>query len=115
MLTKILKACSLGVIAFWLVTLGWLLSECYGTGYDAPMWEWGFYGTDHWRALTTVESCMSWDVHKIAGENGVRVWWNMPVLGILLWWLGSLLPRPSKARYSEAEIQDIRDKARRRL
>ena len=32
MLTKILKACLLGVIAFWLVTLGWLASECYGTG-----------------------------------------------------------------------------------
>lgn len=115
MLTRTLKACSLGVIGFWLVTLGWLLSECYGTGYDAPIWEWGFYGTDHWRALTTVESCMSWDVHKVAGDHGVRVWWNMPVLGILLWRLATLLPRHRQERYTKAEIQDIRDKARARL
>ena len=115
MLTKILKACSFGVIAFWLVTLGWLLSECYCTGYDGPMWEWQYLGVDHWKALTTIESCMSWDVHKIAGEGGVRVWWNMPVLGVLLWWLAALLPRRQRERYTEAEIQDIRGKARPRL
>ena len=40
-----------------------------------------------------MESCMSWDVHKIAGENGVRAWWNIPLMGVLLWWL-AILGRP---------------------
>ena len=79
------------------------------------MWDWQCLGVDHWKALTTIESCMSWNVHMVAGEDGVRIWWNMPLLGILLWWLVPLLSRRYKARFAEAGIQDTRDKARRRL
>ena len=91
--TKILNASSLVVLAVWLVSLGYLVGECYSTGYDRPIWEWQYLGVDHWKALNTMESCMSWDVHKIAGENGVRAWWNIPLMGVLLWWL-AILGRP---------------------
>ena len=114
-MTLILKTLSVSVLAFWLVSLGYLAGECYGTGYDGTIWEWQYLGVDHWTAFSTIESCMSWEVSTVVGEDGVRMWWNMPLLGVLLWWLGSLLSRPSKTRYSESEIQDIRDKARRSL
>ena len=110
--TKILNASSLVVLAFWLVSLGYLVGECYSTGYDRPIWEWHYLGVDHWKALNTMESCMSWDVHKIAGEDGVRVWWNMPVLGILLWWLGSLISMSPYRRYADDDVAAVREKAR---
>ena len=45
--TKILNASSLVVLAFWLVSLGYLVGECYSTGYDRPIWEWQYLGVDH--------------------------------------------------------------------
>ena len=129
----ILKTLSVSVLAFWLASLGYLVGECYGTGYDGPMWEWQYLGVDHWKALTTIESCMSWDVYKVAGQTGVRIWWNMPLLGILLWSLASLLNRRTHfsggddphdryeralhrhRRYGELDKQEIRARAKRRL
>jgi hypothetical protein len=97
------------------------------------MWEWQYLGVDHWKALTNIESCMSWDVYKVAGQKGVRIWWNMPLLGILLWSLASLLNRRTHfsggdnphdryeralrrhRRYGELHKQEIRERAKRRL
>lgn len=115
MLIKILKACSLCVIAFWLVTLGWLASDCHGQWYGGPIWEWQAIGVDNWETFTTLESCISEEVYQVGGEGSPRVFWNLPLMGILPWWLATLLPRHRQERYTKAEIQDIRDKARARL
>ena len=89
-LTPILKTASVIVLVFWLASLGYLLSVCYGAGYDGPVWEWAYLGVDHWTAFSDIESCMSWEVLTWVGLNRVYLWWNMPLLVILLWWLGSL-------------------------
>ena len=36
---------------------------------------------------------MSWEVSTVTGVDRVRLWWNMPTLGVLLWWIGHLLNR----------------------
>ena len=126
-LPLILKTASVVVLVFSLASFGYLLSVCYGAGYDGPVWEWTYLGINHWTAFSTIESCMSWEVSTVVGVDRVRLWWNMPTLGVLLWWLGHLLNRKriwkrrfdgaerKRRRYTGAEIRDIRDKARRRL
>ena len=126
-LPLILKIAAVVVLVFSLASLGYLLSVCYGAGYNGPIWKWKYLGADHWTAFSTIESCMSWEVSSLVGVDRVRLWWNMPTLGVLLWWLGHLLNRQriwksrfdgaerKRRRYTGAEIQDIRDKARRRL
>ena len=126
-LELILKTAAVVVLVFSLASLGYLLSVCYGAGYNGPVWKWTYLGADHWTAFSTIESCMSWEVSRLVGVDRVRLWWNMPTLGVLLWWLGHLLNRQriwksrfdgaerKRRRYAGAEIQDIRDKARRRL
>lgn len=126
-LPLILKIAAVVVLVFSLASLGYLLSVCYGAGYDGPVWEWTYLSADHWTAFSPIESCMSWEVSTLIGVDRVRLWWNMPTLGVLLWWLGHLLNRQriwkrrfdgaerKRRRYAGAEIQDIRDKARRRL
>lgn len=126
-LELILKIAAVVVLVFSLASLGYLLSVCYGAGYDGPVWEWTYLGVDHWTAFSTIESCMSSEVSTVVGVDRVHLWWNMPTLGVLLWWLGHLLNRQriwksrfdraerKRRRYTGAEIRDIRDKARRRL
>ena len=126
-LELILRIAAVLVLVFSLASLGYLLSVCCGAGYDGPVWQWTYLGVDHWTALSTIESCMSWEISIVVGVDRVRLWWNMPTLGVLLWWLGHLLNRQrswksrfdraerKRRRYARAEIQDIRDKARRRL
>ena len=115
MLTKILKACSLGVIAFWLVTLVWLASDCHGQWYGGPIWEWQVVGVDNWETFTTLESCISQEVYQVGGEGAPRVFWNLPLMGILLWWLGSLIAMRPYRRYSDDDVAAVREKARRKL
>ena len=126
-LELILKTAAVVVLAFSLTSLGYLLSVCYGAGYDGPVWEWKYLGVDHWTAFSATESCMSSEVSTLVGMDRVHLWWNMPTLGVFLWWLGHLLNRQriwkrrferaerTRRRYTGTEIQDIRDKARRRL
>ena len=126
-LELILKTAAVVVLAFSLTSLGYSLSVCYGAGYDGPVWEWKYLGVDHWTAFSATESCMSSEVSTLVGMDRVHLWWNMPTLGVLLWWLGHLLNRQriwksrfdraerTRRRYTGTEIQDIRDKARRRL
>lgn len=126
-LELILKIAAVTVLVFSVASLGYLLSVCYGAGYDGPVWEWTYLGVDHWTAISTIESCMSSEVSTVVGVDRVHLWWNMPILGVLLWWLGHLLNRQriwksrfdraerKRRRYTGAEIRDIRDKARRRL
>ena len=92
-LPLILKSASFAVLALWLVSIGYLTSECYGSGYEGTLWEWQYIGVDHWKAFTNIESCMSESVYEVGGKTAVRVWWNMPLLVILLWWLGSMFTR----------------------
>ena len=126
-LELILKTAAVVVLAFSLTSLGYLLSVCYGAGYDGPVWEWKYLGVDHWTAFSATESCMSSEVSTLVGMDRVHLWWNMPTLGVLLWWLGHLLNRQriwksrfdraerTRRRYAGTEIQEIRDKARQRL
>lgn len=132
-MTVMLKTLSVSVLALWLVSLGYLVGECYGTGYDGPIWDWQYLGVNHWQAMTAVESCMSWEIHKLAGEHSVRIWWNLPLLGVLLLSLGSFLRRRihlaggddphdryeralhRHRRYGELDKQEIRNQAKRRL
>ena len=106
-LTPILKTASVIVLVFWLASLGYLLNVCYGAGYDGPVWEWQYLGVDAWTALSTIESCMSWEVSTVTGVDRVRLWWNMPTLGVLLWWIGHLLNRQRiwKRRFAKGERQ----------
>ena len=90
-LPLILKTASVVVLVFSLASFGYLLSVCCGAGYDGPVWEWTYLGVDHWTAFSTIESCMSWEISSVVGVDRVRGWWNMPILGVLLWWLGHLL------------------------
>ena len=126
-LELILKIAAVMVLVFSLASLGYLLSVCYEAGYDGTVWEWTCLGVDHWTDLSSIESCMSWEVSTVFGVDRVHLWWNMPMLAVLLWWLGHLLNRQriwknrfdraerTRRRYTGAEIRDIRDKARRRL
>ncbi len=39
------------------------------------------------------------------------MFWNAPLLGILLWWLGSLIAIRPYRRYSDDDVAAVREKA----
>lgn len=106
-LTPILKTASVVVLLFWLASLGYLLRVCYGANYDGPVWEWQYLGVDAWTAFSTIESCISLEVSAVVAEDRVRLWWNLPTLGLLLWWIGHLLNRQRiwKSRSPERSLK----------
>lgn len=90
-LTTICKALAVSVLVIWLVSTTYLANECHSICYDGPVWHWQVLGVDSWDTLNTIESCVSQHVYETAGIGSPSIWWNMPLLGIFLWWLGTLL------------------------
>ena len=72
-------------------------------------------GVDNWETFTTLESCISQEVYQVGVEGSPRVFWNLPLMGILLWWLGSLIAMRPHRRYSDDDVAAVREKARRKL
>ena len=98
--------------------LYWLLFYFGGNNHNATWLSFksaSVFGVDNWKTFTTLESCISQEVYQVGGEGSPRVFWNVPLMGILLWGLGSLTAMRPYRRYSDDDVAAVREKARRKL